>query len=198
VPPNKSIKFVAALSGLHGTRLRAPLIFGVEAVEKTQVRLILVALSKQTRSRRNASFQALQLRSRFDGGHQPLRAAPAARSSSACETNIIFKALSCDTVPHFTTLARFVSQHADEIEELFEQVRLVFHEQGLLSNELFAIDGCKMSSDAAKEWSGTFKELSEKRDKLKRLIRHHLHRHHKRDEAETQSPSIGHHWRRTI
>lgn len=26
-----------------------------------------------------------------------------------CETNIIFKALSCDSVPHFTTVASFVS-----------------------------------------------------------------------------------------
>ena len=104
-----------------------------------------------------------------------------------CETNILFKALSCDTVPHFTTLAKFVSQHADEIEELFEQVLLVCHEQGLLGNELFAIDGCKMSSNAAKEWSGTFKELDEKRTKLKRLIRHHLREHHERDEAETEA-----------
>jgi hypothetical protein len=32
-----------------------------------------------------------------------------------CETNIIFKALSCDTVPHFTTLAKFVSSHGEEI-----------------------------------------------------------------------------------
>ncbi|CAD5253361.1 transposase (fragment) [Halomonas sp. 59] len=85
----------------------------------------------------------------------------------SCETNIIFKALSCDTVPHFTTLASFVSRHADEIEALFEQVLLVCHEQGLLGNELFAIDGCKMSSDASKEWSGTFKELGEKREKLR-------------------------------
>lgn len=47
----------------------------------------------------------------------------------------------CDTVPHFTTLAKFVSGHVEEIEELFEQVLLVCHEQGLLGNELFAIDG---------------------------------------------------------
>lgn len=39
-----------------------------------------------------------------------------------CETNITFKALSCDTVPHLTTLAKFVSQHAGEIEQLFEQI----------------------------------------------------------------------------
>jgi len=59
------------------------------------------------------------------------------------DTNIIFKALPCDTVPHFPTLAKFVSQHADEIEELFEQILLVCHEQGLLGNELLDIDGCK-------------------------------------------------------
>ena len=47
-----------------------------------------------------------------------------------CETNILFKALSCDTVPHFTTLTKFVSSHGDEIEALFEQVLLVCHEQG--------------------------------------------------------------------
>jgi transposase len=33
---------------------------------------------------------------------------------------------------HFTTLAKFVSQHADEIEELFEQILLVCHEQDLV------------------------------------------------------------------
>lgn len=32
-----------------------------------------------------------------------------------CETNIILKALSCDTVVHFTTIAAFVSGHALEI-----------------------------------------------------------------------------------
>lgn len=104
-----------------------------------------------------------------------------------CETNIIFKALSCDTVPHFTTLAKFVSNHASEIEELFEQVLLVCHEQGLLGNELFAIVGCKMPSNAAKEWSGTFKDLGDKREKLRRLIRHHLEEHYARDEAETEA-----------
>ncbi|WP_395343764.1 transposase [Ningiella sp. W23] len=68
-----------------------------------------------------------------------------------CETNIIFKALSCDSVPHFTTIASFISGRQKEIESIFEQVLLICHEQGLLGNELFAIDGCKMSSNAAKE-----------------------------------------------
>jgi transposase len=102
-----------------------------------------------------------------------------------CETNIIFKALSCDTVPHFTTIASFISGHPQAIEALFEQILLICHEQGLLGNELFAIDGCKMPSNAAKEWSGTFKELEHKRAKLKRLIQHHMAAHQKIDKNES-------------
>ena len=102
-----------------------------------------------------------------------------------CETNIIFKALSCDSVPHYTTIAAFVSGRKQEIESVFEQVLLICHQQGLLGNELFAIDGCKMSSNAAKEWSGTFKELQEKRIKLKRQISYHMNEHEKLDKSES-------------
>jgi len=104
----------------------------------------------------------------------------------SCETNIIFKALSCDTVPHFTTIANFVSGYSDEIESLFEQVLLVCDEQGLLGKELFALDGCKMSSNAAKEWSGTFKELKQKRNKIQRQIQHHITAHKKLDKNESR------------
>ena len=102
-----------------------------------------------------------------------------------CETNIIFKALSCDTVPHYTTLAGFVSSKGKEIEALFEQVLLICSEEGLLGNELFAIDGCKMPSDAAKEWSGTFKELAQKRDKIRRQIHYHVTEQKKQDKNES-------------
>src|SRR5690606_8003149 len=102
-----------------------------------------------------------------------------------CETNILFKALSCDTVPHFTTIAGFVSGRSAEIEAIFEQVLLVCHQQGLLGNELFAIDGCKMPSNAAKEWSGTLQELGAKRDKIRRQIRQRLQEHRQLDRQET-------------
>lgn len=102
-----------------------------------------------------------------------------------CQNNIIFKALSCDTVPHYTTLASFVSGHTTAIESIFEQILLTCDEQGLLGHELFAIDGCKMPSDASKEWSGTISELEQKRTKLKKLINHHLTEHQKIDVNET-------------
>lgn len=106
-----------------------------------------------------------------------------------CENNIIFKALTCDAVPHFTGIASFVSSYPDAIEKVFEQVLLVCDQQGLLGNELFAIDGCKMPSNASKEHSGTFAELDQKRRKLKKRIRQCLKEHQrldgrKRDEKE--------------
>lgn len=102
-----------------------------------------------------------------------------------CANNIIFKALSCDTIPHFTTIASFISGYPDEIEKVFEQILLVCEQQGLLGHELFAIDGCKMPSNASKEWSGTHKELSQKRDKIKRQIRYHMEQHRQLDKHES-------------
>ena len=103
-----------------------------------------------------------------------------------CENNIIFKALSCDTVPHFTTIAAFVSEHPEEIEAIFEQIVLICDQEGLLGKELFAIDGCKMTSNASKEWSGTLKELEEKRSKIKRQIAYHLQEHKRTDKSEAR------------
>ena len=98
-----------------------------------------------------------------------------------CETNIIFKALSCDTVPHFTSIASFVSSHPKQIQSIFEQVLLVCDQEGLLGKELVAIDGCKMSSNASKEWSGTLKELTEKHQKIRRQIQYHMTAHQQAD-----------------
>lgn len=98
-----------------------------------------------------------------------------------CMYHILFKALSCDTVPHFTTIADFVSRHPAKMESLFEQVLLICDQQGLLGNELFAIDGCKLPSNAAKEWSGTLADLDKKRTKIKKLVQHHLTEHQRLD-----------------
>lgn len=107
-----------------------------------------------------------------------------------CQSNIIFKALSCDTSPDFTTIAAFVSGHSAAIINLFEQVVLICHEQGLIGHDLIAIDGCKLPSNAAKEWSGTLEELTHKRNKLREQIARKLDEHTANDKlpscAETQ------------
>lgn len=101
-----------------------------------------------------------------------------------CRHNIIFKALSCDSEPSFVSIANFVSSHAEAIEDLFEQILLICSQAGLIGNELFATDGCKIPSNAAKEWSGTFNELEAKRKKYRTLISAHIKEHQHLDKNE--------------
>ena len=99
----------------------------------------------------------------------------------ACEENVVFMALSCDTQPHFTTIAAFISTMAHEIEPVFRDVLLCCAEMGLIGGEMFAIDGCKLPSNASKAWSGTKAELNHKRQKLERAVARMLQQHRERD-----------------
>ena len=55
--------------------------------------------------------------------------------------------------PDYTTLANFMSSSKKEIARLFQQVLLICDAEGLIGKKLFAIDGCKLPSNASKEWS---------------------------------------------
>lgn len=85
----------------------------------------------------------------------------------ACRENIVFKAISCDTEPDFTTIASFIRNMNDKVENIFADTLLLCYSMDLIGGEIFALDGCKISSNAAKEWSGTFSDLEKKRKKLK-------------------------------
>jgi transposase len=99
-----------------------------------------------------------------------------------CRENIIFMALSCDTSPHFTTIADFISTLDSEIINLFLEVLLVCDEMNLIGKEMFAIDGVKLPSNASKEWSGTREELSKKKEKMEKAVRQIMARHKETDE----------------
>lgn len=101
-----------------------------------------------------------------------------------CEENVIFMALSADTRPHFTTIADFISSTDQEIVRLFLEVLMTCHEMGLIGKEMFSVDGCKMPSNASKEWSGTIEELSKKKEKMEKVLRHIMRRHRETDKKE--------------
>jgi transposase len=107
----------------------------------------------------------------------------------ACRRNVVFMALSADTRPHFTTIAGFITELDKEIVELFCEVLLYCDELGLIGKEHFAIDGCKLPSNASKQWSGTLQELKEKQEKMEAAVRQMVERHRERDEAERQGPA---------
>jgi transposase len=106
-----------------------------------------------------------------------------------CRRNVVFMALSADTRPHFTTIAAFVSYLENEIVELFRDVLLYCSELGLVGKEHFAIDGCKLPSNASKQWSGTHAELAAKQKKMERAARRIVQRHRARDAHEKDGPA---------
>jgi len=89
----------------------------------------------------------------------------------ACRENVTFMALTCGEQPDHSTIAGFVSSMREEILPLFRDVLLVCEEEGLLGGTFFALDGCKLPSNASKEWSGTIRDLRRKREKIEQKIK---------------------------
>jgi len=84
----------------------------------------------------------------------------------ACRENVLFMAMSCNQRPDHSTIAAFVSSMKDQIQPLFRDILLVCDQEGLLGGSFFAIDGCKMSSNASKEWSGKISDFEKKKQKI--------------------------------
>jgi transposase len=92
------------------------------------------------------------------------------RIEQACRENVVFMALACGQQPDHSTIAAFVSSMKDEILPLFRDVLLVCEEMNLLGGTMFALDGCKLPSNASKELSGTFTELQKKKQKIEAQV----------------------------
>jgi len=110
--------------------------------------------------------------------------------AQCCRENIIFMALSADTRPHFTTIAEFISSMDKEIVQLFRDILLICDDQGLIGKEMFAIDGCKLPSNASKERSGTKADFEKKAAKMETAISGILKRHRENDLAKTDKEII--------
>jgi len=108
----------------------------------------------------------------------------------ACRENITFMALACGQMPDHSTIAAFISSIDREIESLFTKVLLICDEEGLLGGTHFSLDGLKLSSNAAKEWSGTFADLKKKQEALERKVKEAICEHRqtdKRDDCKYES-----------
>jgi len=106
----------------------------------------------------------------------------------ACRENVVFIALACGQQPDHSTIAAFVSSLKDEILPLFRDVLLVCEEMNLLGGTMFALDGCKLPSNASKGWSGTFPELHKKKQKIEAKVAQLLEEQLKADQSE-EDPS---------
>ncbi len=102
----------------------------------------------------------------------------------ACRENITFMALSCGQKPDHSTIAAFVSSLDREIGPLFTKVLLICDEEDLLGGTHFSLDGLKLSSNAAKEWSGKFEDLKKKQEMLDQKVKEAVREHRASDNRE--------------
>jgi transposase len=106
----------------------------------------------------------------------------------ACEQNVLFMAISGDSRPSFTHIARFVRELGTEVQALFTQVLTVCDRLGLIGKTMFAIDGVKLPANASKERSGTHAELAHRADRLEKAAARIMALH--RDQDEHGGPGI--------
>jgi hypothetical protein len=99
-------------------------------------------------------------------------------------------ALSADSRPHFTTIADFISSMKDQIAPVFRDVITLCHTEGLIGKTMFAVDGCKLSSNCSKEWSGTRADLERKAQKIENSIRFLLDKHSNTDNHDSDQQQI--------
>jgi hypothetical protein len=75
-------------------------------------------------------------------------------------------AISGDSAPQFTTIAKFVRELGAEAAAIFARVLLVCDRLGLIGRQMFAIDGVKLPSNACKRCSGTHAELAREAQRM--------------------------------
>ncbi|MGZ8984686.1 MAG: IS1182 family transposase [Methylotenera sp.] len=109
----------------------------------------------------------------------------------ACREHVTFIALCGDSQPHFTTIAAFISAMGDDISQLFTQILYICDRQGLIGREMFAIDGVKLPSNAAKAKSGTRADFEHQASKLEVCARTMLERHREEDQRGIE-PNLEH------
>jgi len=97
-------------------------------------------------------------------------------------------ALAGGETPHFTTIADFVSRKPEAIADVFTRVLLVCDSSGLIGKEHFSIDGCKLPSDASKQWSGTHEQMRKKMEKMRKLARQIIEKHRDSDSQKKELP----------
>ena len=108
------------------------------------------------------------------------------KMEQACRENVTFMTLACGQRPDHSTIAAFVSSMQEEIVPLFRDVLLVGEESGLLGGTFFALDGCKLPSNASKEWSGKISDLVRKKEKMEKRVTELLRRQVEADKKEDE------------
>jgi transposase len=110
---------------------------------------------------------------------------------SVCRENVTFMALCCGQCPDHSTISTFVSSMKDQILPLFRDVLLVCEEENLLGGTVFALDGCKLPSNASRRKSGKFSDLQRKKQNIERKVERLLKEQEEADKEDDDDDQQG-------
>ncbi len=82
------------------------------------------------------------------------------RIEAVCLHHVQFIAISGDSQPSYTHIAKFVRELGGDIQALVTRVLLTCERLGLIGRQMFVIDGVKLPANASKERSGAHTELA--------------------------------------
>ena len=105
----------------------------------------------------------------------------------ACRENIIFMALCCGKTPDYSTICNFVKSMESELIAVFRNILMVCDKEGLLGGTRFALDGCKLPSNASQEWTGTHSQLQKRMQRMENKVKKILKQHITQDTREGEN-----------
>lgn len=109
----------------------------------------------------------------------------------ACTENVLFIALSCGQHPDHSTIAAFVSSMQKEILLIFRDILMVCEDEKLLGGTLFALDGCKLPTNASKEWSGKISALHKKKETIETRLKQLMEEQIEEDKKDLIKKKVG-------
>ncbi len=101
-----------------------------------------------------------------------------------CRENVLFMAISGDSAPQFTTIAKFIRELGEEAGAIFTEVLLTCDRLGLIGRQMFAIDGVKLPSNADKRRSGSHAELAHEASRMERAVAKMVRAHRAQDDSQ--------------
>ncbi len=107
-----------------------------------------------------------------------------------CRENVIFMALTCGQQPDHSTIAAFVSAMKEEILPLFRDVLLVCEESSLLGGTFFALDGCKIPSNASSSMSGRVSDFIRMKENIEKKVKQLLEEQIDADQKDDEDNQI--------
>jgi len=99
--------------------------------------------------------------------------------------------LSCRQYPDHNTIAPFIATMKDEILPLSLDVLLVCEEMNLLGGTFFALEGCKLPSNASMGWSWKVDDLKRKKEKIEESVRKTMNEQEEEDRKDDDPPFSG-------